>query len=177
MNFNFKNSTQKITFIAFFVSVLVVLSQVSIPLHTGVPITLQTFALGLIGYILGAKLGVFTVFCYILLGVVGIPVFSNFGSFSSLIGPTGGFIFGFLPMVYLLGLKFKNKLFTILCGVVALVCCHILGVLQFAFLKEMGFVETFMIVSFPYLLKDAISIIIAYGMSKTIIVALKKIEI
>lgn len=77
---------------------------VRIPLpFTPVPITLQTFFVLLSGAVLG-KFGIISQFCYILLGVLGLPVFTNAGSgLFYLLGPTGGYLFGFLLASYFLG--------------------------------------------------------------------------
>ncbi|MCA5010971.1 biotin transporter BioY, partial [Clostridioides difficile] len=61
-----------------FAAVLAVISQLSIPMPTGVPITIQIFGVALIGTVLGWKLGFLATLIYILLGAVGLPVFSNF---------------------------------------------------------------------------------------------------
>lgn len=69
-----------------------------------IPITLATFAIYLAGAILGGKRGTVAVIVYILLGAVGLPVFSNFnGGFGALLGPTGGYIIGYIPLVLITG--------------------------------------------------------------------------
>lgn len=67
-----------ITRIAMFAAILAVCSQIAIPLPSGVPVTLQTFAVGLVGYALGAKQGPVAVLVWCAIGLVGAPVFSNF---------------------------------------------------------------------------------------------------
>ena len=71
-------NVRDMTVMAVFAAALAVMSQISIPMPSGVPITLQTFALALIGYSLGAKRGAMAVLVYLLLGAVGVPVFANF---------------------------------------------------------------------------------------------------
>ena len=62
-----------------------------------VPFTLQTLAIFAVLMTLGGKRGTISIICYLLLGVVGVPVFSGFkGGFASIIGPTGGFLIGFI---------------------------------------------------------------------------------
>ena len=56
----------------------------------------------------------------------------------------------------------KNKAGTILCSAAGLAICHLLGALQFMLLMKMGFVESLMLVSVPYLLKDVISVVAAF---------------
>ena len=70
-------STKTMIITAMFAAVIAVLAQIAFPLPSGVPVTLQTFAVALTGVVLGAKLGTISTFIYILLGAVGVPVFSG----------------------------------------------------------------------------------------------------
>lgn len=88
-----------------FAAIIAVLTLVTIPMPSGVPITLQTFAVALCGYSLGCAKGTAATFVYVALGAVGLPVFSGMkGGFSVLVGPTGGYIYGFVGMAALCGL-------------------------------------------------------------------------
>ena len=78
-------------------------AQVIVP-FVPVPVTLQTLAVLIIGLSFGSKLGLVTVFTYLFEGAVGLPVFAGGASTLALIGPTAGFLFGFLLMVYVAGL-------------------------------------------------------------------------
>jgi len=70
-----------------------------------VPITGQTFAVLMIGALLGAKRGSLSVLVYIMEGAAGLPVFASGGSgFAWLLGPTGGYIVGFVAAAYIVGL-------------------------------------------------------------------------
>ncbi|MDF2609615.1 MAG: hypothetical protein K0R92_1089 [Lachnospiraceae bacterium] len=153
---------------AMFASIIVILSQIAIPLPFGVPITLQTFAIALCGYVLGLKFGLLSTAVYIMLGAIGLPVFANFkGGFQALFGMTGGFIFGFLFLVGFCGLhiKFRNKMLGVLLGILGLAMCHILGVIQFSAVTSTPLGESLFFVSFPFLVKDIISIVAAYFIS------------
>ena len=159
------SSTRTVVFTGMFVAVLAVLSQMAIPMPSGVPVTLQTFAVALTAYVLGWKMGVAATAVYILLGAVGVPVFANFsGGFDKLVGMTGGFIWGFLFMVLLcgLGLKQKNKGLLIVLSAAGLAICHLLGIFQFMAVMDMEFVPAAMAVSVPYLVKDVVSVVLAY---------------
>lgn len=161
-----KVTTKSIVEIAVFTAVLAVLSQISIPLPSGVPVTMQTFAVALCGVVLGWRLAVASTAVYILLGAVGVPVFAGFsGGAQVLVSYTGGFIFGFLFMALLCGIgsMVKNKVLGVAAGMAGLVVCHIFGVLQFMFVMRMGFVESFLLASAPYLIKDVVSVILAYA--------------
>lgn len=160
-----QNRTKDVILTGMFAAVLAVLSQLSVPMPSGVPVTLQTFAVALTAYVLGWKKGAAATAVYILLGAVGVPVFANFsGGFGVILGSTGGFIWGFLFMVVLAGagMQQENRGLLILLGALGLAACHLLGTLQFMAVMHMGFGESFVLVSAPYLLKDAVSMIAAY---------------
>jgi len=97
-----KGSTYQLA--AFGAAIIAVLAQVTIPLPL-IPITGQTLAVGIVVTILGTRLGTISVLLYILLGAVGLPVFSGMsGGLGILVGPTGGYIVGFLVTAIIMGL-------------------------------------------------------------------------
>lgn len=119
----------KLVYIALFAALTAALSQVAIP-TPWVPLTLQTFAAALCGYMLGWKGGLAALAVYLLLGAAGVPVFANFkAGAQALVGPTGGFLFGFLPMAALCGLQIgrKRAVTGILLGLLGLLLCHAAG--------------------------------------------------
>lgn len=153
---------RNMVFCGVFAAIIAVFSLISIPLPSMVPITLQTFIIAFAGFYLGSKLGTVSVLIYILIGAIGLPVFSGFrGGLSVLTGVTGGFIFGFIFFVIFCGIKREKKIINILFSVLGLAICHILGVLQYAFLTDSPIIASFILVSLPYLLKDIISIVVA----------------
>ena len=84
-------SIQDICSVAIMAALTAVMAQISIPMPMGVPMTMQTFAVTLAGVILGSKRGAVSMVVYLLIGSVGVPVFSNMGGgVQYLIGPTGG---------------------------------------------------------------------------------------
>lgn len=104
-----KTSSNQIFFLcatALFAAILSVLSPLSIPLpFTPVPLSLGTFAVYLAAAAGGAKRGTLAVAVYLLLGAVGIPVFAGYaGGFQNLMGPTGGYLIGYLPLALTVGL-------------------------------------------------------------------------
>ncbi len=160
-----QSKVKTMVMVAMFAALLTVLSQIAIPMPSGVPVTLQTFAIALTGVILGYKLATESVAVYILLGAVGLPVFSNFNSgLSAILGYTGGFIWGFLALAFLCGVGSanKNKMIGFLFGLVGLLICHLLGILQFSVLMKMDVIKSMLLVSVPYLIKDVISIVLAF---------------
>ena len=84
------------------VVVLAICAQLKVPFYP-VPITMQTLAVMLIGFTYGARLGSSTVLVYLSLGAIGAPVFAGGAGLAYMSGPTGGYLFGFLVAVYIIG--------------------------------------------------------------------------
>ena len=100
--------------IALMAAIISVLGPLSIPLpFTPVPVSFTIMAVYLTTYLLGAKTGTVSVIIYILLGLAGVPVFSGFtGGAAKLVGPTGGYIIGFIFIAVIGGIfvdKFKGN--------------------------------------------------------------------
>ena len=127
-----KSTVSDFCFIGIMAAVTAVMAQISIPMPMGVPMTMQTFAVTLAGIILGSRRGALSMLVYLLIGVVGVPVFSNFtGGLPSLVGPTGGFLVSFPIMAYLIGLgiEFKNRLVVVLLLILGTLSNYVIGVL------------------------------------------------
>lgn len=164
-------STQKIVLTGMLAAVMAVMSQIQFPLPSGVPVTMQTFAMALAGYVLGWRYGLASTAVYILLGAVGVPVFAGFsGGLSFTTSPAGGYIWGFLPMVALCGLGYekKNYVYLAVLSLLGLASCHLLGVIQFSLVTGMGAKEAFLVASVPYLVKDVVSLVGAYIVAKAV---------
>ena len=84
------------------VAVLAISAQLKVPFYP-VPITMQTLVVMLIGFTFGARLGSYTVLVYLASGAIGAPVFAGGAGLAYMSGPTGGYLFGFLVAVYLIG--------------------------------------------------------------------------
>ena len=175
-----KKNTLNLVTAALFTALTAVCSQIAVPMPTQVALTLQTFAVALCGYVLGIKWGLASIITYILLGTVGVPLFSGFkGGPQVLFGPSGGFIFGFILFVLLCGvsLLIKNKALKLVLGLGGLSVCHILGIIQFAVVYKTDIISSFLMVSAPYLIKDVISVAAAFFLSIYIRKLLSKIHI
>ena len=158
-----KIKTTDLVQIALFAAIIAILSQISIPTPFGVPISLQTFAVALCGYFLGAKKGTAALLVWIAVGAVGVPVFTGFkGGFAVLLGLTGGFIYGFIPQVLLCGIELKRKPLRIALGAAGILACHLCGAAQYALLMGIDFLQSALTVSVPFLIKDIVSIVAAY---------------
>jgi biotin transport system substrate-specific component len=167
----------KYIYAGLFAAVLAILSQLAIPMPGAVPLTLQTFGVALCAYVLGWKLGTLSYLVYFLLGLAGVPVFSNFtGGIGKLFGTTGGFLVGFFFLSIGCGLcsnyrrtwklRKNEQLLALFAGILGLLICHILGIIHVSLLTKSSFAGSFLLVSAPYLLKDFISVIAAFFLAK-----------
>lgn len=86
--------TLDMAYIALFAVLMAVCAWITVPMT--VPFTLQTFAVFAALAALGGRRGLYAVAVYLLMGLVGLPVFSSFQSTGALLGPTGGYLVGFL---------------------------------------------------------------------------------
>lgn len=156
--------TKKLVLCAMFAALTGVLSQISIPLpFTPVPINLATLSACLAGGLLGAKYGFISQVVYILLGAVGIPVFSGFSSgVGILVGPTGGYIIGYALQAFIIGSIVKNKKnnIPVLVGsmILGIMGCYLLGTIWFMSITKTGLIEALMLCVVPFLIGDAIKI-------------------
>ncbi|MHC5247083.1 biotin transporter BioY [Enterococcus sp. LJL120] len=136
-------SLRELILAAIFAAVIVVLSQITIPAGL-VPFTMQTFAVGLVATILGKKVGTISVFIYLLLGLIGLPVFAGFSSgFAVLFGPTGGFLVGFLANAFVTGwlceLKENNLPMAIIANLVGALLTLVFGTFWLQLAASMSF--------------------------------------
>lgn len=162
---------KKTTISALFTAIIAVVAQISFMTPLGIPVTFQVFGVALCGYTLGIKAGLASTAAYIALGAVGLPIFSGFrGGFQHLFGATGGFIFGFLILSALCSLSSScnNKYIKVLLGIIGLILCHIVGVLQFSFVTACGVWEAFVTTSLPFIIKDLLLVFSAAFISKRI---------
>lgn len=122
-----KNSkTFSLTLIAVGAAIIAVLSPMSIPIGI-VPITLQTLAVGLIATVLKARETFFAVLLYLILGFIGIPVFTGGASgIAVLFGPTGGFLVAFLLIGSLISFLLEKVNYKPLPSLAVNIICHIL---------------------------------------------------
>ena len=176
-----KTKITDIVLCALFAAIIAILSQIAIPMPSGVPVTLQTFAIALCGYYLCTVRATVSTLVYVLIGAVGVPVFSGFkGGFASIVGPTGGFIIGFIAMAAICGVSFRtlpDKFrvpVRIAMGIAGLAACHIFGFVQYSLISGKDLLTSFLLVSVPYLVKDIISVVAAYFAALAISKALKR---
>ena len=159
-------SVQKMAIIALMTAVLCILAPISIPIFISpVPISLGVLAVYLTAYVLSPLDATISVIIFILLGTFGLPVFSGYsGGLSKLVGPTGGYIIGFLFTVYISSLFIHMKkgiIFDVIGMITGLALCYILGTIWFSYQQGKGFIASLLLCVVPFLIGDAIKIIVA----------------
>lgn len=161
---------QKLVYTAFFAALTAVGAFISIPLpFTPVPITLQTLFVLLSGAVLGGVFGALSQLVYILLGVIGLPIFAGAatGPFV-LIGPTGGYLIGFVFCAFIVGILFKfaanaNMRFLRYCIIFAIgsVIIYAFGVAGLMLFMHISFKKAVAIGVAPFILGDILKILAA----------------
>ena len=157
-------SLRRMTEAALMAALLAILSQIQIPLPSGVPVTLQTFGVALMGAVLGRRTGTLSILVYLMMGLVGLPVFAGFGGGAGVLaGPTGGFLIGFVPMAFCCGVGTERpgRIARMALSMVGLLCCHLCAVLYFMPLMGVGLLQSAATMTLPYILKDAVSVALA----------------
>ena len=157
-----------LTIMAISLALLVICSKISFNIGI-ISLTLQTFAVIIISLLLKWKKSAIVFITYIIMGLIGIPVFSNGGGFQYVLYPSFGFIIGFLISSFIVGNNIgNNKWFKIIKAVIGLLIIDIIGMLyMYIILKfyldspnanviyviEVGFL--------PFIVKDLISAVLA----------------
>lgn len=139
-------STRELCHIGISTAVIAVMAQITIPLPV-VPLTMQTFAVPLVGAVLGAKKGTIAAIIYLLLGAFGVPVFAQFtGGFSLIFGPTGGYLLSFPFFVFVVGLgaDTRKRIGLALGLLVGSMINLFMGMLQLAFVLQLDVRAAFM---------------------------------
>lgn len=169
-----KQKTRDMTYIALFVVVMAVCAWISVP--TAVPFTLQTLGVFLAVGVLGGKRGTAAVLVYLLMGAVGVPVFSGFtGGLGRLLHVTGGYLLGLLlcalvmwGMEALLGDRTGTYVISMVLG---LLVCYTFGSLWYAIVYAqtsgvVGLGTVLIWCVLPFLLPDAAKIALAVLISR-----------
>jgi biotin transport system substrate-specific component len=156
---------RKLTLCALFTAIIAVLAQVAVPLpFSPVPLTGQVIGVMLAAVLLGSRAGVLTIIAYLLLGAAGAPVFSMArGGFHMLTGPTGGYLWGFIPAAYFAGritekVKEPSLCRTTTAMLVALVCIYACGGLQLGMIMRYNFNQVALTGIIPFLPLDLLKI-------------------
>lgn len=170
--------TYDMVYIAVFTVVLAICSWISIP--TQIPFTFQTFGVFMAVGVLGGRRGTLTVLVYLLLGAVGIPVFSGFrGGVGILLSANGGYLIGFLFSAIVMwgiekilaGIWKKSPIILFFSMLIGLLTCYLFGSVWFmaVYAKTTG-AEGFAAVLgwcvIPFIIPDLIKVSLAFMLAK-----------
>jgi len=160
-----KISVRDLTFIGISVALIAAASQIVIPLPGGVPFTLQTLAVPLVAIVLGAKNAFIATLIFLLLGVIGVPVFAGFGAgIHRLIGPWGGFLisYPFMALAIGWGAESENKIELAICLAIGSFTNLALGTFQHSIYLGGGIVASFWLAFAPFVIMEAVKMVIAF---------------
>ncbi len=165
----FRSAAREIACIGLAVAVITVCAWTSLPVGP-IPFTLQTLAVALVGALLGWKRGTVAVAVYLLMGLVGIPVFAGFKcGTAALFGPTGGYIFGFffaalVPALFrLLPVKkfwVRTALFYF-GNLLGLAVCYFFGTVWFVLMYRCSVGYALALCVTPYIIPDLVKLAVA----------------
>lgn len=180
-----KIKTRDIVLAALFTALMVVGAYIKI-LFPVVPFSLQPFFCALAGVILGSRLGALSQISYVILGLAGVPVFTQGGGPLYVLKPTFGFLLGFILAAYIIGrvsealksINFKNSFISVLCGLFAI---YIVGIPYLYFIlkfylnkPDVTAMTALSIGFFPFILKDLLLYIVTAVIAGTVVPQLKK---
>ena len=160
------NLTWRCTTAALFAALTALFTCISIPIGP-VPINLATLSVLLAGALLGARWGAISQLIYVALGAVGLPVFSGFsGGLGKLLGPTGGYIVGYVLGAFVIGAiteRFGRDLVPLsVAAALGYATLYLTGTLYFLWLTGSGLLYAFGLCVFPFLPGDAAKIALGH---------------
>lgn len=167
-------STNKIAIVGLMTSITCILGPISIAIPISpVPISLGLFGILLTTILLGAKLGTISCFLYILLGAVGLPVFSGFTSgIGVLLGPTGGYLIGYLFVALLSEFFIHGQKHLVLLRtlgiILGLMLCYFLGSIWLAGYMDISLSNALLIGVLPYIPADIFKLAVALWLGGTL---------
>ncbi len=160
-----KLPVRQLAVIGVMTAVTCILAPFSIPIGP-VPISLTNLAIYFSLYVLGMKKASISYLVYLLIGFIGVPVFSGFTSGpEKLFGPTGGYLIGFIPMAVLAGIlidKFSNNRMIAFLGMAAgTIICYGFGTVWLAYQAHLDWKAALFAGVIPFILGDAVKIVLA----------------
>jgi biotin transport system substrate-specific component len=155
------------SFVALMAAVMCIIGPLSIPLPMSpVPITFTNLIIYLTVYLLGMRDGLLSYIVYLMLGLVGLPVFSGFtGGVSKIAGPTGGYLIGFIALALICGIfidRFHgNRFFFIVGMILGNIANYALGTAWLAWQGNLSFTAALFAGVIPFMPGNAIKIVAA----------------
>ncbi len=176
-----KSTVFNMTSCALMAALMCVLCPVSVPIGP-IPISLSILVILLTVYVLGTWRALVSYTVYLLLGAVGMPVFSGFqGGLAKLAGPTGGYLAGFWLMILVAGIMMekgkRNLLVTILGMLVGVAIDYAVGTAWFVFQTESTVVHALDVCVYPFIPFDVAKIVIAVLLGSVVYKGLQKAKL
>lgn len=165
LSFKQKNIFLDIFMILFSVAFLAAMANIRIPLWP-VPITMQTFGVFVIAFFFGSRKGFLSILAYVLAGIVGFGVFAGFKSgMAAIMGPTGGYIVGFLFAAFFVGLMIEKGYgrdwkSVLLCMLIGNLIIYLFGIIGLRlYFADFTLLKILSVGLIPFLIGDALKII------------------
>lgn len=176
-----KSTVFNMTSCALMAALMCVLCPVSVPIGP-IPISLSILVILLTVYVLGTWRALVSYTVYLLLGAVGMPVFSGFqGGLAKLAGPTGGYLAGFWLMILVAGIIMekgkRNLLVTILGMLVGVAIDYAVGTVWFVFQTESTVVHALDVCVYPFIPFDVAKIVIAVLLGSVVYKGLQRAKL
>ena len=172
-----ESRTRSIAFTALAIAIMAVSAWVTVPIGP-VPFTLQMFAVTFAILVLTPRQAIGAIAGYLALGAIGVPVFSGMrGGIGVLMGPTGGFLWGYLLgvaaaaalLALLRSRGIDNFAVGVLCGVVFTVIAYACGWFQYMFVAGVGPLESLIVTVAPFIVVDVLKIVAATAAARAVI--------
>lgn len=168
-----KNHIKNLTLTGLFAACFCICGPLTIPLPISpVPLSIILAVIFISNYIIGTKKSTIAVCIYILIGIIGIPVFSGFhGGLSIISGPTGGYILGYVFCSAISGIfinKFSKPVLQILGMALGTLSAYLLGTFWFVFSQKTDFLSALILCVLPYILGDILKIIFSFFLGNTL---------
>lgn len=157
---------RRMVYAAMFGALTAIGSLIVIPMQP-VPITLQTLFTSLAGILLGGYTGALSQIVYVLLGIIGLPVFAGGkAGLGTLFGPTGGYLIGFIIAAYVIGKiveirKEPGLAWITMSLVIGNLVIYALGVSQLAYLAHLSLFKALLLGVVPFLIGDLLKLLAA----------------
>lgn len=166
-------STRSIARCGVLVALLAASAWITVPLGP-VPFTMQTFVLALLPQVVSTRDAVFTVVVYLLLGAVGVPVFSGFqGGLGVLMGPTGGYLLGFAAGMPVAGAVahadvLPRRARGVAAGIALLAVSYVLGTSQLMNVYGIDAPAALAVAVVPFVVPDVVKVAMSVGVAERI---------
>lgn len=158
------NKIKSMTIISLMTAILCILGPITLPIPISpIPISFVTLAIYISVYVLGMKRGTISCLLYLLIGFIGLPVFSGFsGGVGRLLGPTGGYMLGYVFIAVICGFFIDRwmtkRVLHIIGMVLGTIVCYLFGTIWLSMQAGMSFYAALGVGVLPFILGDMIKI-------------------